>query len=345
MAETPELSDAELVELVRSGEKGAYGQLYQRHVRAAYKTARRLSRSDTETDDLVSEAFANVLDSLTTGGGPTSAFRAYLLTTLRNLAYDRSRIAQKVQLVEDVQSVAEHDPIDPVEGSAVDAAERTLAAKAFARLPANWQKVLWHTEIKGRTPAEAAPLLGLRPNAVSALSYRAREGLRREYLNAHLAEVSDRRCRTAIDRLGGWARNALSKRDELIVESHLHNCSRCRALANEVAEVNSGIRAIIEPLVLDDTTDLPRRPFSGKNLPPWLLLLLSALVLAIAMAFAWSDPASPSSQQARPLSQVGVFSYEIDTARTRGTQLQRFGALFGVGAAPEVGTGSVVQVP
>ncbi|KAA5836376.1 sigma-70 family RNA polymerase sigma factor [Saccharopolyspora hirsuta] len=310
MAETPEVSDAELVELVRSGEKGAYAQLYQRHVRAAYKTARQLSRSDTETDDLVSEAFANVLDSLTTGGGPTIAFRAYLLTTLRNLAYDRSRTARKVHLVEDVQTVAGHESVDPVEDSAVDAAERTLAAKAFARLPANWQKVLWHTEIKGRTPAEAAPLLGLRPNAVSALSYRAREGLRREYLNAHLAEVSDPRCRTVINRLGGWARNALSKRDELIVESHLRDCSRCRALANEVAEVNSGIRAIIEPLVLDEAEppDVPRRPLSRKaqHLPPWLFLLLSALVLAIAMAFAWSNPVSPSSQHARTLSGAGT---------------------------------------
>ncbi|MER7013118.1 sigma-70 family RNA polymerase sigma factor [Saccharopolyspora sp. NPDC000359] len=296
MAETPEVSDAELVELVRSGEKCAYGQLYRRHVRAAYKTARQLSRSPSEIDDLVSEAFANVLTSLTTGGGPTSAFRAYLLTTLRNLAYDRSRTARKVHLVEDVQSVAE-DSADPVEDFAVDVAERTLAAKAFARLPANWQKVLWHTEIKGRTPAEAAPLLGLTPNAVSALSYRAREGLRREYLTAHLAEVSNPRCRTVINRLGAWARNALSNRDELIVETHLRTCARCRALADEVAEVNSGIRAIIEPLVRDEAAADPRRPRSGRpqNLPPWLLLLLSALVLAISMAFAWSNPVSPSS--------------------------------------------------
>ncbi|MGW1678829.1 sigma-70 family RNA polymerase sigma factor [Saccharopolyspora sp. NPDC002376] len=318
MAETPEPSDAELVELVRSGEKGAYGQLYQRHVRAAYKTARQFSRSETETDDLVSEAFANVLDSLNTGGGPTTAFRAYLLTTLRNLAYDRSRSAKKVQLVEDVQTLACHDSVDPVENSAVDAAERSLAAKAFSRLPANWQKVLWHTEIKGRTPAEAAPLLGLRPNAVSSLSYRAREGLRREYLNAHLAEVSDQRCRTVIDRLGGWARNALSKRDELIVQSHLHDCERCRALANEVAEVNSGIRAIIEPLGLDDNI----RPFSAKpqNLPPWLLLLLSALVLAIAMAFAWSNPTSPSSSTARGLSQErGQFREKLTVTRVQMT--------------------------
>ncbi|PKW13290.1 sigma-70 family RNA polymerase sigma factor [Saccharopolyspora spinosa] len=268
-----ELSDCELVELVRSGEKGAYGQLYQRHVTAAYRTAWQLSRSEAEADDLVSEAFANVLDSLATGGGPTTAFRAYLLTTLRNLAYDRSRTARKVQLVADARNLAVHDSVAPVEDSSVDAAERTLAATAFARLPKNWQKVLWHTEIEGRTPAEAAPLLGLRPNAVSALSYRAREGLRREYLNAHLAEVSDQRCRTVIDRLGGWARNALSKRDEIIVETHLNGCDRCRSLADEVAEVNSGIRAIIGPLALNQPPDTPalgRRPHGGKpqSLPP-----------------------------------------------------------------------------
>lgn len=201
MTETPELSDVELIELVRAGEIAAYGQLYERHVPAAYNLARQLCRSGAEADDLVSETFAKVLDTLLDGRGPTRAFRAYLLTALRHTAYDRTKAARKVQLVEDVQLVPAREPTAPVEDAAVDAAERTLAAKAFARLPENWRKVLWLTQIQGRTAAETAPLLGLTPNAVAALSYRARAGLRMEYLNAHLAEVSDERCRP---RPPGW---------------------------------------------------------------------------------------------------------------------------------------------
>lgn len=72
-----------------------------------------------------------------------------------------------------------------------------------------------------------------------------------------MAEVSDQRCRTVIDRLGGWARNALSKRDVITVEIRLNGCDRCRSLADETAEVNSGIRAIIGPLALEQPTDAP----------------------------------------------------------------------------------------
>ena len=42
--------------------------------------------------------------------------------------------------------------------------------------------VLWHTEVEGQRPAEVAPLLGMSPNSVSALAYRAREGLRQAFV-------------------------------------------------------------------------------------------------------------------------------------------------------------------
>ncbi|NKE64165.1 sigma-70 family RNA polymerase sigma factor, partial [Lentzea sp. PSKA42] len=94
-------SDAELIESVRGGTIDAYGQLYERHVSAAYNLARQLARSQAEADDLVSEAFAKVLDTLRAGRGPDSAFRAYLLTALRHTAYDKTRREKKVDLTED----------------------------------------------------------------------------------------------------------------------------------------------------------------------------------------------------------------------------------------------------
>lgn len=84
-------SDAELIDAVRSGQVDAFGSLYERHVSAAYNLAMQLARSRAESDDLVSEAFARVLDTLRAGRGPDSAFRAYLLTALRHVAYDKTR--------------------------------------------------------------------------------------------------------------------------------------------------------------------------------------------------------------------------------------------------------------
>jgi RNA polymerase sigma factor (sigma-70 family) len=240
-------SDAELIESVRGGTIDAYGQLYERHVSAAYNLARQLARSQAEADDLVSEAFAKVLDTLRAGRGPDSAFRAYLLTALRHTAYDKTRRDKKIDLTEDMTEVA---PAVQFSDTAVAGLERSMAARAFAALPERWQMVLWHTEIEGQSPAEVAPLLGLTANGVSALAYRAREGLKQEYLQMHLAETEAERCKATVDRLGAWTRGGLSKREATQVETHLDECGRCRALAAELADVNGALRIFVAPLVL-----------------------------------------------------------------------------------------------
>jgi RNA polymerase sigma factor (sigma-70 family) len=236
------VSDAALITSVREGDLDVYGALYARHVASAYNLARQLCRSQAEADDLVSEAFAKVLDTLKAGGGPDSAFRAYLLTALRNTAYDKTRRDRKVELADDVSRVsgvsAEAVSV-PFSDPAVAGLERSLAVRAFARLPERWQAVLWHTEILGQAPAEVAPILGLTPNGVSALAYRAREGLKQAYLQVYLADNPEQRCRATTDRLGAWTRDGLSKREKAQVESHLDECDPCMALAAELADVNS----------------------------------------------------------------------------------------------------------
>ena len=246
-------SDAELIEAVRKGTVSAYGGLYERHVASAYNLARQLTRSPAEADDLVSEAFAKVLDTLRGGRGPDSAFRAYLLTALRHTAYDKTRRDRKLQLADDVTTVSgvsAESVSEEFDDTAVAGLDRSLAAQAFARLPERWQAVLWHTEVEGQSPQEVAPILGLTPNGVSALAYRAREGLRQAYLQVHLAETTDRHCRAAAERLGAWTRGGLAKREKAQVEAHLDTCDRCRALAAELADVNGAMRGFVAPVVL-----------------------------------------------------------------------------------------------
>ncbi len=246
-------SDAELIAEVRAGKIASYGPLYERHSGAAHNLARQLARSSSEADDLVSEAFSKVLDTLRGGKGPDSAFRAYLLTALRHTAYDKTRRDRRIDLNEDMSDVggaAGEALTVQFSDTAVAGLERTMAAKAFARLPERWQAVLWHTEIEQQSPAEVAPLLGLTANGVSALAYRAREGLRQAYLQVHLQETGADRCRATAERLGAWTRDGLSKRERSQVENHLDECEQCRVLAAELADVNGSLRAIIAPIVL-----------------------------------------------------------------------------------------------
>ena len=239
-------SDAELISRVRGGDVAAYGDLFSRHVAAANRLARQLMRGP-DADDLVAEAFAKVLSVLQGGGGPDVAFRAYLLTAVRRLHVDRMRAGSRLQTTDDLTPF---DPGIPFQDTAVEGFENGAAAKAFASLPERWQLVLWHLEVEGQKPADIAPLLGMSANSVSALAYRAREGLRQAFLTMHLSDISETDCRWVNEHLGAYVRHGLAKRDSTKVETHLESCRRCTAMYLELTEVNSNLSGIIAPLLL-----------------------------------------------------------------------------------------------
>jgi RNA polymerase sigma factor (sigma-70 family) len=240
-------TDAELIASVRAGDRAAFAQLYERHERAAHRMARQLSSSPHDVDDLVAEAFARVFDMLSAGRGPDSAFRAYLLTAVRNGMYERARRDRRLELSEDMGRHDRGEPwVDPAEAELNSA----LAARAFASLPERWRTVLWYSEVEQESTAEVGSRLGLRPNAVAALAYRAREGLRQAFLQAHVSGCDEEACRETVVRLGSWTRDRLSTGDAARVEAHLATCRRCRQVAAELEEVNSGLRGLLAPLLL-----------------------------------------------------------------------------------------------
>ena len=238
-------SDEELITAVRGGDTEAYGVLYARHVEAARRLARHLSSVDA--DDLVSDAFARVLTVLQRGSGPDLAFRAYLLTAVRRLHVDRVRAGARVRPTDDLAAV---DAGEPFRDTALEDFEQGAAARAFTSLPERWQMVLWHTEVEQQRPADLAPLLGISANSVSALAYRAREGLRQAYLTAHASTERSPRCAWTRDHLGGYVRGALSRRDTTHVRQHLDHCRPCSALLLELTEVNSSLASVLAPLLL-----------------------------------------------------------------------------------------------
>ncbi|HEX7306243.1 sigma-70 family RNA polymerase sigma factor [Lentzea sp.] len=249
-------SDSDLIDAVREGKVEAYGKLYERHFRSASLLAMQLSTSSADADDLVSDAFAKVLAALRSGGGPGSAFRPYLLTAVRHAAYDRTRKEKRLELagnVEEVPGAAKATSV-PFRDKAVEDLDQALAASAFATLPERWQTVLWHTAIEGQSPGEIAPLLGLTPNGVSAMAFRAREGLRKAFLQAHVAQEPEERCRATVTKLGSWTRGGLKGRDAVQLDEHMDDCAECRKLASELSDVNAALRGLVAPIVLGTGT-------------------------------------------------------------------------------------------
>jgi RNA polymerase sigma factor (sigma-70 family) len=240
---TDQASDADLIHGVRTGDRDAYRVLFERHGGAARRVAFAYTSASADVDDIVSDAFEAVLRALQDGNGPTEAFRAYLFTVIRRTARDLKRRTERTSPCEDM---AIHDhalaPIAPSSDPAIAKFEHTAVAEAFASLPERWQIVLWHTEIEKQTPAEIAPGLGLTPNGVAALAYRAREALRQAYLQEHLAAVEDTACLSVFQDLAGFVRGSLTRRDLEFVTAHLRVCQRCGDLVAELEDVNAMLR-------------------------------------------------------------------------------------------------------
>ncbi|MDO7881004.1 sigma-70 family RNA polymerase sigma factor [Salinibacterium soli] len=174
-----DVADAVLIRQARSGDARAFGRLWNRHHTAALRFATRLvGRSDSE--DLVSDAFASIYQAIRNGAGPDEMFRPYLYTTLKNLSI-RWSIRESAFTLEEVDFDTFTDSTT-AEDEGVAALERSYEALAFRSLPHRWQEVLWYGEVEGLKPRDIAPILGMSANAVAALAYRARDGFRKAWL-------------------------------------------------------------------------------------------------------------------------------------------------------------------
>lgn len=242
--------DTALLDAVRGGDLGAYEVLFRRHVEQVRRAARCYGAEPAEQQDLVAETFARVLVTLRRGSGPRGSLRPYLLVTVRNLAA-RWRFRQgRVDRYRTTPELAEASTALTVEGCDETALRHWTAdvvSSAFRALPERWRTVLWHLEINGTTPAELAPLLGLSPNGVSSLAVRAREGLRRAYLQAQVPHTREPSCQRTRQRIGSWFRGDLSPRRAALVAEHLDECSECHHVTAGLVELNHELRTLARP--------------------------------------------------------------------------------------------------
>jgi RNA polymerase sigma factor (sigma-70 family) len=242
-------SDSELVDLARQGDRRAFGTLYLRHHDAAWRVACAASGSRADAEDAVAEGFTKVFAALPRIVDRELAFRPYLLACVRNAAVDLHRRDRRIDLRDEMPE--EHGaPEDEAEAPLFADLERNLVGEALKSLPERWRTVLWLTEVEGMTPTEVSSVIGIKPNAVAALSYRAREGLREAYLQAHLRAEAPAECRYTVDRLGPYVRGELADRERTRVQTHLDACAGCRQRRDELADVNSSLLGSLTPVPL-----------------------------------------------------------------------------------------------
>lgn len=292
------VADQELVARARAGCSDSLASLYRLYQPTALRYARTCCRSLDDAEDLVAAAFESVFGAISGGGGPNTAFRPYLLQTVRNHAIRSARRSSKSIPVETID-----DAVDPTfaEGSDATAAvfERAAVARAFTALPLRWRQALWHGEIEGNPPRVLARLLGLRSaNSAAALTYRAREGLRQEYLRQHIAE-GPAECEPYLKLLGRFVRHSLAEPDRQALIDHMDMCERCSCAYAEVSDLDSTLRRTFLPIpAMAQSTCRPRRwrPRRGSSAPR--LLAATAVSAAIALVLGVQSRNGPSMASA-----------------------------------------------
>lgn len=241
-----EPSDEQILAAVREGDIGDFALLWQRHVDAARRAAKAIEPA-TDPDDLVSEAFASILRVTKNGGGPRDVFRPYLFAVLRNTAVRWRRRGRTVSIEVLSERDLAPDVVDPIERMA----EQSSVAAVFSTLSARHRTLLWYLEVEGMKPRDLAPLMGITPNAVSALAHRARESFRRAWLTAHIHDPSrPEECRWFCGRLVSQRDLPVSGDDERRFRDHLAECRGCQVVFAEIDTVTHRLRSILPVAVL-----------------------------------------------------------------------------------------------
>ena len=161
-----------LVELARSGDKEAFGQLYDHYHVSVYRFVYYRVGSAQLAEDLTSETFFRALRSMSSFRWQGKDFGAWLMTIARNLTADhfkagRTRLEQTTEDMQTLDSAAE-GPEHEVLASLTN--EALLGA--LRELPTEQRECLVMRFLQGLSIAETAEVLGRSAGAVKQLQLR-----------------------------------------------------------------------------------------------------------------------------------------------------------------------------
>lgn len=225
--------DAELLVRARAGDLSALEDLYRAHHGAILAVARRQVGTEL-AEDVVAEAFTRTFALLTAGRGPEVAFRAYVISAVKNVYAGVVRKDHRVVVTDQEDALDTAAPSNPIDALG----DRDLIRSAFDALPARDRTVLWWTAVEGRSAEDLAAVWRTTGPAVRQHAFRAREALRIAYLDAHVATPAPESCRLVRPVFSRQARgrvDARSPRGRRAL-THLDHCRSCAAAAAEVAE-------------------------------------------------------------------------------------------------------------
>ena len=154
--------DALLAERIRSGDRVALGEVYDRHASVAMAVALRIVADREGAEDLVHDAFVAVWQKIDRFDPARGSLRSWIVTIVRNRAIDRLRGSRKsIEIGEaDERSLLRSGP-NPTWDSAVQRLGATQLRSALDDLPAEQRETIELAYFGGRTYREIATLTGV----------------------------------------------------------------------------------------------------------------------------------------------------------------------------------------
>jgi len=154
--------DASLTQRIRSGDREALGELYDRYASVALATALRVVSDREQAEDVVHDAFLAVWRKIDLFDVTRGSLRAWLLTVVRNRAIDCLR-SERPSL--DVGALDEQSLLGSGPNPTWEEAARRLSASqlraAVEGLPAEQRAAIELAYFGGRTYREIAVLTGV----------------------------------------------------------------------------------------------------------------------------------------------------------------------------------------
>lgn len=174
-------ADARALASVQQGDTHAISELYDRYASTAMGVAMKILRSTEEAEDTVHDAFMAVVERAHQYHPERGTVAAWLLTTVRNLAVDRTRrTSRRAQIVEsDFKHEAERAGVDESPEARLSVEhERDAVRRALATLPEAQQRTLIVAFFEGLSYPEIAERDAIALGTIKSRAARAIHALR-----------------------------------------------------------------------------------------------------------------------------------------------------------------------
>ena len=168
-----------LVELARTGDSEAFGQLYDHYQASVYRFLYYRVGSVQLAEDLTAETFFRALRSMSTFRWQGKDFGAWLMTIARNLTTDHFK-AGRTRLESTTEDMSTLDTTtEGPEGAVLASLTNEALLAALAELPTEQRDCLVMRFLQGLSIAETAEVLGRSAGAVKQLQLRGVRNLGR----------------------------------------------------------------------------------------------------------------------------------------------------------------------